>query len=123
MVQHSREETAQDVSTRLLRCISSLQSREAQEIEALRCPGQFWKLLEQQQNGVKERVVIIFNGPLNPAMRSPSPGIWRTRIAIKEEVLRQKVHLDVKYYSFNCENRSVASTALFLRAKHAHMPR
>ena len=69
MVQHSREETAQDVSTTILSCISMVQSREAQEIEALRCPGQFWKLLEQQQNGVKERVVIIFNGPLNPAMR------------------------------------------------------
>ena len=48
-------------------------------------------------------------------MRSPSPGIWRTRIAIKEEVLRQKVHLDVKYCSFNCENVSVALTAVFLK--------
>ena len=48
-------------------------------------------------------------------MRSHSPGIWRTRIAIKEEVLRQKVHLDVKYCSFNCENVSVALTAVFLK--------
>ena len=40
---------------------------------------------QEQENGVKERVVIIFNGPLNPAMRPPSPGIWRTRIAIKEK--------------------------------------
>ena len=86
-----------------------------QEFEALRCPGQFRKLFEQQQNGVKERVVIIFNGPLNPAMRSPSPGIWRTRIAIKEEVLRQKVHLDVKYCSFNYENVSAALTTVFFK--------
>ena len=81
-----------------------------QEFEALRCPGQFRKLFEQQQNGVKERVVIIFNGPLNPAMCPHSPGIWRTRIAIKVEVLRQKVHLDVKYCNFNCENISVTLT-------------
>ena len=65
VVQHSREETAQDVWTTILLCNCLLQSREAQEIGALRCPGQFRKLLEQQpQNGVKERVVIIFNGPL-----------------------------------------------------------
>ena len=44
----------------------------------------------EQQLGVKERVVIIFNGPLNPTMRPDSPGMWRTRIAIKAEVPRQK---------------------------------
>ena len=63
VVQHSREETAQDVWTTILLCNCSLQSREAQEIGALRCPGQFWKQ-QRQQSGVKERVVIIFNGPL-----------------------------------------------------------
>ena len=63
VVQHSREETAQDVWTTILLCNCSLQSREAQEIGALRCPGQVWKQ-QRQQSGVKERVVIIFNGPL-----------------------------------------------------------
>ena len=57
-------------------------------------------------------------------MRSPSPGIWRrTRIAIKEKLLRQKVHLDVKYCSFNCENVSVALTTVFLKAKHTRVTR
>ena len=80
------------------------------------CLGQSWKFLEQQL-GVKERVVIIFNGPLNPTMRPDSPGMWRTRIAIKAEVPRQKVHLDVKYYFYNSANRSAVLTTVFLRQK------
>ena len=87
-----------------------------QDIVDTLCLGQSWKFLEQQL-GVKERVVIIFNGPLNPTMRPDSPGMWRTRIAIKAEVPRQKVHLDVKYYFYNSANRSAVLTTVFLRQK------
>ena len=50
-------------------------------------------------------------------MRPDSPGMWRTRIAIKAEVPRQKVHLDVKYYFYNSANRSAVLTTVFLRQK------
>ena len=51
-------------------------------------------------------------------MRPDSPGMWRTRIAIKAEVPRQKAHLDVKYYFYNSANRSAVLTKCVSQAKN-----